>query len=128
MEDAESVVKTSLKMKLPVIRQVLEDIVQLRSRVESFGTAVFTQMLLLRFENSKPITEHFVSRGCITACLRSVCVRRNELIPSEADFKHPEVRDCIRKSGSTSRHRRHDEIRHVGCTLKNRIVDQIFFR
>ena len=69
-ESVVSIVVTSLRMKLPALHKQIEDTVQLRSRVESFGNAVFTYMLITRFESSKPITKHFVSQASIgTSCI-----------------------------------------------------------
>ena len=72
----EYVVVTALKVRTPFIRQTVESIVQSRSRIESYGNAVFTLMLLQRFESNNKITAEFVSQSAIGACMRSVCIRK----------------------------------------------------
>ena len=67
----EYVVATSLKPRLQTIRDQIEDLVQKRSRIESYGNATFCLMLLDRFESQLPITAPFVSQSAISRRLRA---------------------------------------------------------
>ena len=55
-------------------------------------------MLIQRFERNQEITSDFVSQGAINACLRSVCIRKCNAIPSDVTFKYVDVQDCMRVS------------------------------
>ena len=97
----EYIVATVLRTSLPIVRQTIEDIVQRRSRIESFGNAVFTLLLLRRFESTKPITASFVSQFTIGACMRAVCVRKTQERPLPVEFKIIEVQECLRAAQDT---------------------------
>ena len=93
----EYIVATALKTRLPLIQSKIEELVQRRSRIESNGNAVFTLMLLQRFESKEEITEDFVSQSAITACMRSVCIRDQNELPEDVKFRvDADVQVCMR--------------------------------
>ena len=95
---SEYIVATSLKPRLQTIRDQIEDLVQKRSRIESYGNATFCLMLLNRFESQLPITAPFVSQSAISACMRSVCVRKQHNRPVEVCYEYPDVQACMTTS------------------------------
>jgi hypothetical protein len=95
---SEYIIATSLKPRLQTIRDQIEDLVQKHSRIESYGNATFSLMLLTRFERQLPITAPFVSQSAISACMRSVCVRKQHTRPSEVCYKYSDVQACMRTS------------------------------
>jgi hypothetical protein len=98
MSSSEYIVATALKPRKKIIGQWIEELVQRRSRIESYGNAVFTLMLLQRFESKSEITASFVSQAAIGACMRSVCVRKRNERPSAVEFKYKDVQACMRVS------------------------------
>ena len=79
------------------IRNYIEELVQRRSRIESYANSVFSMMLLNRFESKCEITAPFVSQAAISACIRSVCIRGTDIYPKEVEYtKYAEVQQCIR--------------------------------
>jgi hypothetical protein len=91
----EEEVASQLRSRLYII-DVVEELVQRRSRIECFGNAVFTLMLLKRVESRQPVTADFVSQACLNACFRSVCARPPALRPNPVEFKAIDVQTCIR--------------------------------
>ena len=69
-----SVIKTFLKCARTVQGEI-DEIVQLRSRVESYGNCVFTLMLLLQFKETGQVSEKSCSQSAVSAAMRSVCLR-----------------------------------------------------
>ena len=98
MSSSEYIVATALKPRKKIIGQWIEELVQRRSRIESYGNTVFTLMLLQRFESKSEITASFVSQAAIGACMRSVCVRKRNERPSAVEFKYKDVQACMRVS------------------------------
>ena len=98
---SEYIVATALKVPAQSIRLQIEELVLRRSRIESFGNAVFSLMLLQRFENKDEITAEFVSQSCIGACMRSVCVRAKAKEPTDVEYTHPDVQACMRVAQKT---------------------------
>ena len=96
---------TALKPRTNIVgeRTRINKMVQRRSRIESYGNAVFTRclMLLRRFESKSDITASFVSQAAIGACMRSVCVREHNERPSAVEFKCVDVQTCMRKGLTT---------------------------
>ena len=74
MEEDQYVVTSALRI-VPFAKAAVENIIQLRSRVESLGNAVFTLAVLRRFEAGVEFTEQFMSQSCVSACMRSMCSR-----------------------------------------------------
>ena len=101
MSSSEYIVATALKPRKKIIGQWIEELVQRRSRIESYGNTVFTLMLLQRFESKSEITASFVSQAAIGACMRSVCVRKRNERPSAVEFKYKDVQACMRKGLAT---------------------------
>ena len=98
MSSSEYIVATALKPRTNIVGERIEELVQRRSRIESYGNAVFTLMLLRRFESRSDITASFVSQAAIGACMRSVCVREHNERPSAVEFKCVDVQTCMRVS------------------------------
>ena len=98
MSSSEYIVATALKPRTNIVGERIEELVQRRSRIESYGNAVFTMMLLRRFESKSDITASFVSQAAIGACMRSVCVREDNERPSAVEFKCVDVQTCMRVS------------------------------
>ena len=98
MSSSEYIVATALKPRTNIVGKRIEELVQRRSRIESYGNAVFTMMLLRRFESKSDITASFVSQAAIGACMRSVCVRKRNERPSAVEFKCADVQTCMRVS------------------------------
>ena len=98
MSSSEYIVATALKPRTNIVGERIEELVQRRSRIESYGNAVFTMMLLRRFESKSDITASFVSQAAIGACMRSVCVRKRNERPSAVEFKCVDVQTCMRVS------------------------------
>ena len=69
-----SIIKTFLKCTRTV-QEEIDEIVQLRSRVESYGNCVFTIMLLLQFKETGQVSEKSCSQSAVSAAMRSVCRR-----------------------------------------------------
>jgi hypothetical protein len=101
MSSSEYIVATALKPRTNIVGKRIEELVQRRSRIESYGNAVFTLMLLRRFESRSDITASFVSQAAIGACMRSVCVRKRNERPSAVEFKCVDVQTCMRKGLTT---------------------------
>ena len=78
------------------IGKYIEDLVQRVSRIESYAHSVFTLMLLNRFESKCAISKKFITQSTISACIRSVCVRKERIRPLEVKYMHTEVQTCIR--------------------------------
>ena len=97
----EYIVATALKVRAPSIRLQIEELVLRRSRIESFGNAVFSLMLLQRFESKDDITAEFVSQSSIGACMRSVCVRAKAKEPTDVKYTNPDVQACMRGAQKT---------------------------
>jgi hypothetical protein len=76
------VVKSSL---VSPYKNILNSIIQLRSRVEAYGNLVFTHAILSCFQTNGYIHEKMISQSFIGACMRSVCVRK-EVRPSVAVY------------------------------------------
>ena len=74
-------------LRCPLFRDVVEELVQLRSCVQSAGNLVFTQSILLACEDTILVKE-MVSQAAIGACMRSVCVRNGLLKPGIVNYKH----------------------------------------
>ena len=68
-------VTTSIGTYIPVVREALEELVRRRSRIESHGYALFSLMLLQRFESGQTISVPFVSQAAISACMWAVDIR-----------------------------------------------------
>ena len=98
MSSSEYIVATALKPRTKIGGKRIEELVQRRSRIESYGNAVFTMMLLRRFESKSDITASFVCQAAIGACMRSVCVRKRNERPSAVEFKCADVQTCMRVS------------------------------
>ena len=100
-----------LKPRKKIIGQWIEELVQRRSRIESYGNTVFTLMLLQRFESKSEITASFVSQAAIGACMRSVCVRKRNERPSAVEFKYKDVQACMRKGLATGGYPTDEQLR-----------------
>jgi len=74
-------------LRCPLFRDIVEELVQLRSCVQSAGNLVFTQSILLACEDTILVKE-MVSQAAIGACMRSVCVRNGLLKPGIVNYKH----------------------------------------
>ena len=98
VSSSEYIVATTLKPRKKVIGKRIEELVQRRSRIESYGNAVFTLMLLRRFESKQEITENFVSQSAIGACMRSVCILKKHQRPPVVEYKYEDVQTCMRVS------------------------------
>ena len=72
-------------------KDAIEDIVQLRSRVQALGNLVFNKAVLLACASGS-LPEQITSQAFIAACQRAVCVRNEERYPSIIKFKHV---DCL---------------------------------
>jgi hypothetical protein len=97
MPMGEYIVTTALKTSLPLIQSKIEELVQRRSRNERNCNAVFTLMLLHRFESTQEITEAFVSQSSILACMRSICIRSRNEVPEDVKFRvYDNVQLCMR--------------------------------
>ena len=72
-------------------KEAIEDIVQLRSRVQALGNLVFTKALLLSAKQG-PLPPRITSQAFFSACMRSVCVRGIETKPKTPKFIHA---DCL---------------------------------
>jgi hypothetical protein len=70
-------------------KDAIEDIVQLRSRVQALGNLVFNKAILLACASGS-LPEQITSQAFIGACQRAVCVRDGEQRPSIVNFKHVE--------------------------------------
>lgn len=70
-------VKTFLSCSKQV-KQEIEEVVQLRSRVEAYGNCVFTLALLLQFKKTGNISEKACCQSAVSAAMRSVCLRRGK--------------------------------------------------
>ena len=93
------IVATILKMKTPLLQDRVEEMIQRRSRIESYGNLVFTSMILNCWERHGDIAAEFVSQSAITACMRSVCVRNQKELPEIVDYKPcPEAQACMREA------------------------------
>ena len=55
-------------------KDAIEDIVQLRSRVQALGNLVFTKALLLAASKGS-LPKRITSQAFFNACMRAVCVR-----------------------------------------------------
>ena len=87
----EYVVRTILRSRY---RHVIEEVIQRRSRIESFGNLVFTRALLEQHSKG-PLTERMISQAFIGACMRSVCVRKQQTVPQEVACKGEECRAAL---------------------------------
>ena len=81
-------------LSCPEFKDVIEHIVQLRSRVQAAGNLVFTQAILLACDG--PIPKEMVSQALIGACMRSVCVR--SCSEPETVFKHKECEPYLQEA------------------------------
>ena len=72
-------------------KDAIEDIVQLRSRVQALGNLVFNKAVLLACASGS-LPEQITSQAFVAACQRAVCVRNEERYPSIIKFKHV---DCL---------------------------------
>jgi hypothetical protein len=77
-------------------RPFVEEIVQLRARVQAAGTSVFTLAILQEWQTEGSLPSTMISQGFIGACLRSVCRRTTDDRPQEVDFKHKECLESLR--------------------------------
>ena len=85
----EYVVRTSLTSTPS--RQYVEEIVQLRSRVQASGTSVYTLAVLREWETNGSIPHTMVTQGFVAACLRSVCTTElHRRSPPTVKFVHSE--------------------------------------
>ena len=94
MEDDQYIVSSTLRV-LPFVKPVIEEIIQRRSRIESHGNAVFTLMILKRFESHTFFTDNFLKQSVISACMRSVCSRSPGLPPKPVKYIDHIVQDAI---------------------------------
>ena len=82
-------------LSCPEFKDVIEHIVQLRSRVQAAGNLVFTQAILLACDG--PMPKEMVSQAFIGACMRSVCVRSCPE-PKTVSFKHKTCEPYLQKA------------------------------
>ena len=68
-------------------KDAIEDIVQLRSRVQALGNMVFTKALLLAASKGS-LPTRITSQAFFSACMRAVCVRGTDEKPKPATFVH----------------------------------------
>ena len=99
-EDGQYIVTSSLAVA-PVAKATIEAIVQARSRVESFGNAVFTLSALRRFESGQEFTKESMSQSCFSACMRAVCSRVPGTGPVPVEYEHKDVEAYIRSAAET---------------------------
>ena len=75
------VVKSALHVTSPRLRDEIEATVQLLSRVESLGNAVFSLAVLTQAARGRDgLTEHFVLQSFVCACLRAAMAPPTETI------------------------------------------------
>ena len=84
----ETVVRSTLRSPF---KNTIEEIVQVRSRVQATGNLVFTKAILLAV-SSGSLPRRISSQAFISACQRSVCVRKERDEPLIVEFEHA---DCV---------------------------------
>ena len=82
----EYIVKSTLRS--PTFRDVIEEIVQKRSNIQTTSNLVFTQAILLACKDG-PLSENMVSQAFIGACMKAVCTRGTQR-PSIGKYTHAE--------------------------------------
>ena len=93
---SQTCVKTFLKCSKQA-KQEIEEVVQLRSRVESYGNCVFTLAILLQFKKTGYVSEKLCSQSAVSAAMRAVCCadgfvdRRHERFASFIQMHWPPV-------------------------------------
>jgi len=69
---------------------VIEEIVQLRSRVQATANLVFTRSVLSACKDGRLLSKHMVSQSFVGACMRAVCVRDGKAEPDRVQYGHKE--------------------------------------
>jgi hypothetical protein len=82
------VIVTALKNKVrvPEILDVIEHVVQQRSKAESLASSMYTLFMLSELSTDTTLAESHLDQAVINACLRAVCVRGNASCPSVIKF------------------------------------------
>ena len=90
----EYIVKTHLAC-LPFVKPVLEELLQRVSRIASYGSALYTLLVLKRFESGKPFTCAFTKQSTVSACFRAVCARDPNRPPQPVTYEDETVQRWI---------------------------------
>ena len=103
MPQEQYVIKTGLHVNHPLYKSAIEEVVQLRSRIESFSNLVYTHACLTIFRDGHyELLEHFVSQTVVTACARAICVRGSGVpcpVTISSRIQHSQsIQSCLRTS------------------------------
>ena len=82
----QTVVKTFLRCNT-VVKEFIEEIVQLRSKVQSYSNALYTLVLLQTFNETGRIPKKMFDQAPINAAMRAVCSRKESTNPSVVVYK-----------------------------------------